>query len=43
MAPAGEVPADVAEAQSQWQAERAELVKARDEAKAQVDVSRLEV
>ncbi|TBU44414.1 hypothetical protein BD309DRAFT_35497 [Dichomitus squalens] len=36
-APATEVPADVAEAQSRWQSERAELLKARDEAKAQAD------
>ena len=36
-----EVPTDVAAAQSQWEAERAELVKARDEANARIDVSLL--
>ncbi|PIL22755.1 transporter [Ganoderma sinense ZZ0214-1] len=36
-APSAEVPVDVAAAQSQWQSERAELVKARDEAKALAD------
>ncbi len=33
----GEVPADVSEAQ--WQSERAELIKARDEASAHSEVS----
>ncbi|KAM5539450.1 hypothetical protein V8D89_006902 [Ganoderma adspersum] len=36
-APSAEVPTDVAAAQSQWQSERAELIKARDEAKALAD------
>ncbi|KAI0629748.1 hypothetical protein C8Q77DRAFT_263303 [Trametes polyzona] len=39
----GDVPADVAEAQSQWEAEKAELVKAREEAAARAEALKEEV